>query len=228
MISDTTPQIQPTGNVMPDPDTLAQMFATGSASSADAASRMQLQDQQASQGALQAYHQGGASQFDGNPLAAYQQLPAGGQASLFGFNAPITQSFGNYNPSTEVFSGGVNSGTDFGVAKGTPISLPKGNWNVLQSYAGDTRNGHIGDNTNSGYGNSVLVRNADTGETMRFSHLSKVGVLPGQSLKGGVVGLSGGTGNATAPHLDLEYYDKQGRIGDVMRSAYAKYVLGKK
>ena len=82
----------------------------------------------------------------------------------------ITQLAGNYNPSVEKFSGGYNTGTDIGVKQGTPISLPEGNWKVLDSYGKATGNGYIGNAQNSGYGNSVMVQNADTGQTYRFSH----------------------------------------------------------
>lgn len=135
--------------------------------------------------------------------------------------APITQAFGNHNPSVEVFNkSGTNTGTDFGVKSGTPVVLPSGRWRVVSAFNQARDPGHIGDNTNSGYGNSILVQNMDTGEKLRYSHLSQVGVRPGDLVGGQVIGLSGQTGNVTGPHLDLEYYDAKGKLGDPLKSPY--------
>lgn len=135
--------------------------------------------------------------------------------------APVTQTFNNYNPA--LYKGITkdmrNKGVDFGVKEGTPVSLPDGNWIVKEA---STNNGF-----NRGYGNSVMVENEETGERMRMSHLSRVNVLPGQKIRGGsLVGLSGATGNVTGPHLDLEFYDGQGRIGDVTKSRYGQQLFG--
>lgn len=135
-------------------------------------------------------------------------------------NFPITQPFGNKNAGVEVFSHGVNSGVDIGVPKNTPVALPNGKWKVISAFNG-AKNGYVGDNENSGYGNSVLVKNIDTGETLRFSHLNQIHI-PSDTLEGGqVIGLSGRTGNTTGPHLDLEYKDAQGKLGDFMQTPYA-------
>lgn len=134
----------------------------------------------------------------------------------------VTQTFGNKNP-IERFSKGVNYGVDFGTKEGTPVNLPPGNWKVIESFGG-AKSGKLGDPTNRGYGNSVLVQNLDTGEKLRFSHLSKVGVSSGQTIKGGLLGLTGRTGNVTGAHLDLEYYNQLGKIADVLRSKYANYL----
>ncbi len=131
----------------------------------------------------------------------------------------ITQQFGIKSP-YDVFSGGVNTGTDFAVKTGTPVVLPSGRWRVVQSYDKAQGQGYIGNNENNGYGNSVMVQNLDTGERLRFSHLSKVGARTGDVLGGGVIGLSGATGNVTGPHLDLEFYDSKGKMGDVLKSPY--------
>lgn len=133
----------------------------------------------------------------------------------------ITQTFGQASD-YDVFSGNVNTGVDFALPKGTPVSVPQGNWQVLEATGG-AGDGFIGDSTNQGYGNSVVVQNMDTGEKMRFSHLSDIGVTPGSSIQGGQIGLSGGSGNVTGPHLDLEYYDENGNIKDILSSPYAKY-----
>lgn len=136
----------------------------------------------------------------------------------------ITQRYGNYNPQDEVFSGGYARGTNLGAKHGTPVSLPPGSWQVVNLYD-QGNSGGIGNGTNAGYGNAVLAQNLHTGERLHFTHLSKVGVKLGDQLNGGSqIGQVGDTGNTTAPHLNLEYYDPQGNIGDVLRSSYAPYI----
>lgn len=157
---------------------------------------------------------------------AQQQYGAplqGGAQKILSSGGPVTQRFGNRS-SVEHFSGGVNYGTDIGVPEGTQVALPPGKWQVVQSYSGAT-GGREGDGTNSGYGNSVLVQNMETGEKMRFSHLSQNMAQPGMVLQGGTyIGATGRTGNATGPHLDLEYYDQSGQMRDVLQSMYAQYL----
>lgn len=119
----------------------------------------------------------------------------------------VTQEAGAYNPGLEKFSGGYNTGTDIGVPVGTPISLPQGNYRVEEAYGG-SNSGWIGNSANRGYGNSVLVRDQNTGQAFRFSHLLRPLVQAGQTLTGGNIGLSGATGNVTGPHVDIELYGK--------------------
>jgi murein DD-endopeptidase MepM/ murein hydrolase activator NlpD len=86
--------------------------------------------------------------------------------------------------------------------------------------------GYIGSDTNQGYGNTVLIRNADTGEKIRTSHLSQINVQPGQKVKTGeVLGLSGATGNVTGPHTDVEYRNKLGVLADILNTAYGKQLF---
>lgn len=140
---------------------------------------------------------------------------------------PITQTFGQRSK-YDVFSGGVNYGVDYGVKEGTPVGLPAGQWEVVEAFGEASGRGRIGDNTNRGYGNSILVKNQKTGETLRLSHLQRVGVRPGQVIPGGtVIATSGATGNVTGSHLDVEYRDKSGRLGDVLRTPYANQLVGK-
>lgn len=139
---------------------------------------------------------------------------------------PVTQTFGQKSK-YDVFSGGVNYGVDFGIKSGTPVGLPPGEWDVVEAFSRANQNGRIGDKTNSGYGNSILVRNSQTGETIRLSHLSNVGVQQGQRIKGGsVIGTSGATGNVTGSHLDVEYRDQSGRLNDILKTPYTKYLVG--
>jgi murein DD-endopeptidase MepM/ murein hydrolase activator NlpD len=58
--------------------------------------------------------------------------------------------------------------------------------------------------TTGGYGNLVVVRNADGVETF-YAHLSQIFVAPGQAVTvGSLLGLVGATGQATGPHLHFE------------------------
>ena len=145
-----------------------------------------------------------------------------GQGKVLASAGPVTQRFGAYNPQVERFSGGVNLGADFGTPQGTKVAVPQGEWVVLEAFGG-ARAGNR--STNRGYGNSVLVRNRMTGEMLRFSHLSRVGVRPGQLVKGGqVVALSGSTGNSTGPHSSIMFIDSRGRIRDVLKSRYKNQI----
>lgn len=154
------------------------------------------------------------------PGQTFPTLKAGTGEILPGKNR-LTQRFGNRNP-IEKFSGGVNRGVDFGVPRGTAVSVPQGDWVVVEAFGG-AREGRR--NTNSGYGNSVKLKNRKTGETLRFSHLSKVGVRPGQTVSGGqVVATSGNTGNSTGPHLDIEMTDGRGRLVDITKSRYGQTI----
>ena len=143
-----------------------------------------------------------------------------GQPQSFASLGPITQKFGARS-GVERFSGGVNLGADFATPMFTPISVPSGSWQVIESFGGARQKGFIGNSDNRGFGNSVLVKNRKTGEMLRFSHLSKVGVRPGQILKGNqVIALSGSSGNSTGPHSSIMFIDGRGRIRDVLKSRY--------
>lgn len=142
--------------------------------------------------------------------------------AVLGETPIITQKFGNRNKRYDNISGGVNRGADFAVPIGTPVFTPEGQWQVLDSYAGARGRGM----QNSGWGNSVLLKNTQTGETIRLSHLSQVGVKPGDTIKGGIpVGLSGDTGHATGPHLDVEYTTPYGQLADILTSPYGSQFL---
>lgn len=153
------------------------------------------------------------------------ELPAGNMGSLGRY--AITQAFGVRNPGIEVFSrGGVNTGVDIGTPEGVPAMLPQGRWRIDEAFGAARGRGRIGDSTNRGYGNSILATNLDTGEQIRLSHLSQIGVRPGQVVNGGVIGFTGATGNVTGPHLDIEYRNAQGQLADILASRYARYLLG--
>ena len=149
----------------------------------------------------------------------------GEQQSVLSTDAPLSQAFGVYNPTNEVFSSGINTGADLAAPVGTKVALPPGKWQVLDSFSGAVGPGYIGNSVNSGYGNSALVKNIQTGESLRFSHLMQNQLQAGQLVDGGVVfGVTGATGNTTGPHLDLEYRNSQGQLGDVMQSPYAQFL----
>lgn len=143
----------------------------------------------------------------------------GNQFSLLGAKGPVTQAFGNYNPGLYrgINKSMRNTGVDIGVPEGTDVNLPPGLWEIEEATKG---------NWNRGYGNSLLVKNAQTGEKLRFSHLSKVANLKkGQKVPGGVrIAQTGATGNVTGPHLDLEYYDKANRLNNVLSSPYRRFL----
>ena len=131
----------------------------------------------------------------------------------------ITQQFGNYNPSLYqgINQSMTNTGVDIGVGEGTGVSLPEGMWKILEAVKGGF---------NKGYGNSVLAQNTNTGEKLRFSHLSNILTMANQILQGGQrIGATGRTGNVTGPHLDLEYYNPQGQLKDFLKSSYARSLM---
>jgi len=130
---------------------------------------------------------------------------------------PITQQFGNFNPGLYrgINRSGRNTGVDFGLPEGSPVTLPEGNWEVTDTGRG----------WNSGFGNSIMVKNIQTGESLRFSHLSKMApVKRGQRIGGKTtIALTGSTGNVTGPHLDLEYRNKSGVLGNILTSRYGRF-----
>jgi murein DD-endopeptidase MepM/ murein hydrolase activator NlpD len=149
-----------------------------------------------------------------------QQIPPGRGANISLTSArgiPITQQFGNYNPALYrgINKSMRNTGVDLRLPEGSPVTLPPGQWQVVEANRGYNR----------GYGNSILVKNSQTGETLRFSHLSKMPNLRrGQTISGGgVIALTGKTGHATGPHLDLEYRNPQGQLANALTSPYGRY-----
>lgn len=178
--------------------------------------------------ALDRYSSSGRSDSSNNYFSSGVSESGQTQGSVLPSGVRITQAFGAYNPNVEVFSqGGRNWGTDFGVKEGTPLALPSGVWQVMEAYDRASGRGRIGNKENKGYGNSILVRNVETGETLRFSHLSGVNVMPGKTYQGGtVIGASGATGNVTGAHLDLEYKNPQGQYRDILKSPYAQNLFG--
>lgn len=148
------------------------------------------------------------------------------QPLITGSKSSVTTPFGA-SSGADVFSGGINYGIDLAVGYGTTVSAPpEGQWEVIQAFGGaNPKGGYVGNAVNQGYGNSVFIKNLLTGEKLKYSHLSSVGVRPGQIIMGGeAIGKSGNSGNSTGAHLDIEYYDAGGRIRDPLRSKYGAYL----
>lgn len=159
---------------------------------------------------------GDMSQIDGGESIIGQIL------NVPGMNIPVTQRFGQRSK-YDVFSGGINYGVDYGVGSNTPVTAPAGNWEVVEAKGGAKGKGYIGNKTNSGYGNTLVLRNTDTGESIRLSHLAKIVAQQGQKVKGGeLAALSGQTGNVTGPHLDVEYRKPTGKLADITKTGYGQ------
>ena len=151
--------------------------------------------------------------------------PKVSQDSIVGSDYTVNTRFG-VKSGADVFSRGRNWGVDIGVGMSTPIATPPGDWEVVESFGGaNPQGGYIGNAENNGYGNSVLLKSKETGETIRFSHLSQVNVKPGETLSNNeVIAYSGNSGNSSGPHLDVEYRNQQGYLADILTSPYGKYL----
>jgi murein DD-endopeptidase MepM/ murein hydrolase activator NlpD len=87
---------------------------------------------------------------------------------------------------------GFHPGIDLPAPSGTPM------------HAAAVGRVALARSTTGGYGNLVVVRNADGVETF-YAHLSRILVAPGQAVTvGSLLGLVGATGEATGPHLHFE------------------------
>ncbi len=125
---------------------------------------------------------------------------------IFGQDQVITQPYGNYNPGFG-YANNRHRGTDIRTRNLTGeqrnFKLP------VDAEVVEVR--RVGGN--NPYGNSILLR-LPTGEMLRFSHLDQViNIRPGETIVAGQsFGTPGATGNVDGEHLDLEYYNSQGRI----------------
>lgn len=109
------------------------------------------------------------------------------------FRAPVTAQISDVFGTERVFNGKVQSyhqGLDFGVPSGTPVSALNSGTVLL------ARNLYF-------EGNCVVIDHGQ-GLLSLYLHLSEFAVKEGQPVKRGeVIGLSGGTGRATGPHLHV-------------------------
>ena len=114
-------------------------------------------------------------------------------AICYAADLPVTSPFGwRIHPITGEYS--FHTGVDLGYDYGMEIFAL---WSGIVLQAGD-----YGD----GYGNQVLLYHGDSDCYTRYAHLSAVYLSPGQLVvQGQMIGTVGATGNATGPHLHLEY-----------------------
>lgn len=86
-----------------------------------------------------------------------------------------------------------HTGVDYTAPIGTPVVAAAGG-TVVEAEGG----------WNGGFGINVLM-NVGGGMTLRYAHLSKYVVSPGQSVaQGQIIGYSGNSGRSTGPHLHFE------------------------
>jgi len=110
--------------------------------------------------------------------------------SLWPVQGKLVSSFGSR---TDPFSGegAIHTGIDLSAPAGTQVHAAADGIVVCAEWVG-------------GYGNLVKVDHGNGLQTY-YGHLSRFTVVTGQEIRrGDVVGISGGTGRATGPHLHYE------------------------
>jgi len=110
--------------------------------------------------------------------------------SLWPVQGRLVSSFGSR---TDPFSGegAIHTGIDLSAPVGTQVHVSADGIVTCAEWVG-------------GYGNLVKVDHGNGLQTY-YGHLSRLTVVTGQEIRrGDVVGLSGGTGRATGPHLHYE------------------------
>lgn len=111
---------------------------------------------------------------------------------------PITSPFGwRIHPISGTWR--FHSGVDLGYNEETPVPAMF-DGNVVQA-------GNFGD----GYGNQILLYHPASDTYTRYAHLSGI-VIDADTYvtQGTIIGYVGSTGNATGPHLHLEYIVRDG------------------
>ncbi|MGM7776145.1 M23 family metallopeptidase [Arthrobacter sp. KNU-44] len=120
---------------------------------------------------------------------------------------PVTQDWAQefYNFNGTLYPNGFyrslgwngHNGIDYGCFEGDPVEAV---CDGVIEYVGPGNNHPL----LTGGGNTILLRNDELGMRFEYLHLSQQNVFAGQRVKvGQVIGLSGATGAATAPHLHL-------------------------
>ena len=106
---------------------------------------------------------------------------------------PVTSNFGwRVHPISGEYK--FHSGVDLGYPYGTGILA------LFDGVVVDA--GNFGD----GYGNQVLIYEQADDTFTRYAHCSEVHVSAGEAVQAGqMIAAVGSTGNATGPHLHLEY-----------------------
>ena len=124
------------------------------------------------------------------------------KAGALGNSRCITQYFGTTAFSTanpQVYNGSGHNAIDIGMPTGTAVLA------ALSGTVTGTGNTDAIPGCYS-YGKWVLIKHANGISTL-YSHLSSIGVSPGQAVSTGtVIGYSGMTGYATGPHLHFGVY----------------------
>lgn len=101
----------------------------------------------------------------------------------------ITSGFG-YRSRPTAGASAYHEGIDIGAPMGSKVDAADGGTIVYAGYSG-------------GYGNQIVVQHS-SGMKTYYSHLSNIGVSPGQKVrKGQYIGNVGSTGTSTGPHLDF-------------------------
>jgi murein DD-endopeptidase MepM/ murein hydrolase activator NlpD len=130
-------------------------------------------------------------QQDAAALQAIFETTASPRQWQGAFQAPVVDSPNSSFGSRSIYNGqprSPHSGTDFGAKAGTPVAAPAAGTIVLARPLYFT-------------GNTVVVDHG-LGLYSLLAHLQEIGVKEGdQVIRGHVVGLVGGTGRVTAPHL---------------------------
>ena len=87
--------------------------------------------------------------------------------------------------------GAIHAGVDIAAHSGTPVRVAADGIVAKAEWSG-------------GYGKLVVVDHG-SGMSTYYAHMSAFQVVPGQEIRrGDIVGLSGGTGRVTSPHLHFE------------------------
>lgn len=110
--------------------------------------------------------------------------------STWPLDGRLMSSFGHRS---DPFSGegAFHTGVDISASTGTPVRVTADGTVIRAEYSGN-------------YGKLIVVDHGNGFQTY-YAHLSKIDVAPGQTLRRGEnVGLSGGTGRVTSPHLHYE------------------------
>ena len=104
-------------------------------------------------------------------------------------NVIVSQKYGVKSKRYKI---GFHDGVDFACKTGTPVYAARRGVIAAANWGAD-------------YGKHIVQRRTfpvNTKNHLIYAHLSKVFVQPGEKVtKGQLIGLSGSTGNSTAPHL---------------------------
>jgi murein DD-endopeptidase MepM/ murein hydrolase activator NlpD len=132
-----------------------------------------------------------------------------------GPNSPVSRGYydkGKWNGKTLVTDKDyIHGGVDL---RFNPGETP----NIYAVFDGVVRIAGLNGSLTSGFGNLIVIRHPNGLETS-YAHLSQINVKVGDHVKAGdIIGIGGGTGQGTAPHLDFKmgirgrYFDPESVI----------------